>query len=171
MADSSGAGLALQLGVDSLETAKAAAILKTTLSADNSLLKRNLKGYDTVALKIRAVKQPEQLKFALLDKDGIAYGTELKVGTDWQYLLVPLHKLKQTDTLLTQAYPMFMPLFAPRGAPSTAPGVAAGSGLKLNELKQLQGIQLMFNQSAYSAAEAKGWHGVELAEVSLIQKP
>lgn len=171
VADSSGAGLALQLGVDSLETAKAAAILKTTLSADNSLLKRNLKGYDTVALKIRAVKQPEQLKFALLDKDGIAYGTELKVGTDWQYLLVPLHKLKQTDTLLTQAYPMFMPLFAPIAAPRAAPGVAAGSGLKLNELKQLQGLQLMFNQSAYSAAEAKGWHGIELAEVSLIQKP
>ena len=85
------------------------------------------------------------------------------MGTDWQYLLVPLNKLKQTDTLLTQAYPMFMPLFAP--------GVAAASGLKLNELKQLQGLQLMFNQPAYSATEAKGWHGIELAEVSLIQKP
>jgi len=43
--------------------------------------------------------------------------------------------------------------------------------LDLNELQQLQGIQLMFNQSAYSPAAAKGWHGVELAEVSLIQKP
>lgn len=163
VADSSGAGLALQLGVDSLETAQAAALVKTTLSADNSLLQRNLKGYDTVALKIRAVKQPEQLRFALLDKDGIAYGTELKVSTDWQYLLIPLHKLKQTQTLMTQAYPMFMPVYAPN--------VEQGLGLKLNELQQLQGIQLMFNQSAYSPAEARGWHGVELAEVSLIQKP
>ena len=58
---------------------------------------------------------------------------------------------------------MFMPLFAPK--------VAAGDKLKLNELSKLQGLQLMFNQSAYSAVDAKGWHGVELAEVSLIQKP
>jgi hypothetical protein len=163
VADSSAAGLALQLGVTSLETAQAAALLKTTLSVDNSLLHRNLTAYNTVALKIRAVKQPEHLSFAVLDKDGIAYGTELKVGTDWQYLLVPLKKLKATQTLLTQAYPMFMPVFAPK--------IAAGDKLKHNELSQLQGLQLMFNQSAYSAADAKGWHGVELAEVSLIQKP
>jgi len=157
-----GQGLVLQLGVDSLKEPKSAALLKTTLSLDNSLLQRDLAKYDTVAIKIRAVKQPEKLQFALLDQHGLAYGVDLSVSTDWQYLLVPLAKLSRVDTLLTQAYPVFLP--------QALVVEQAGTWSDEQKLKLIQGLQLKFKQEAYSASELPGWHGVELAEVSLIQR-
>lgn len=158
-----GQGLVLQLGVDSLKEPKSAALLKTTLSLDNSLLQRDLAKYDTLAIKIRAVKQPEKLQFALLDQHGLAYGVDLSVSTDWHYLLVPLAKLSRVDTLLTQAYPVFLP--------QAVAVEQTGTWSDEQKLELIQGLQLKFRQEAYSASEQLGWHGVELAEVSLIQRP
>lgn len=158
-----GKGQIMQLSLDGLTDSSSDWLLRTTLAADNALQARDLSQYNTLAIKIRAVQQPEQLELALLDADGLAYGAELKVSTEWQYLLVPLKMLRSTDTVMTQAYPVFMPVILPAAKPGSA------LPAKTN-LRQIQGLQLRFNSDAYTDADRKGWHGVELAEVSLIKR-
>lgn len=158
-----GKGLVLQLGLDNLQNSQSDWLLRSTLSKDNNLTIQDFSGYNTLAVKIRALPKAAKVELAILNGDGLAYGTELQPGTDWQYLLIPLSKLKATDTVTTQAYPTFMPsVLLPllRGAPLPAD----------TDLKQLQGIQLRFSSDAYSETDRQGWHGVELAEVSLIRR-
>ncbi|PKM18950.1 MAG: hypothetical protein CVV11_11080 [Gammaproteobacteria bacterium HGW-Gammaproteobacteria-15] len=158
-----GKGLALRLAIEDLQATAPELLLRVTPAPDNSLLQRDLTGYNTLAIKIRAVKQNEQIELALLNADGLAFGTELNVSTEWQYLLLPLSTLHSTATALPQAFPTFMPALLP----------AAQAGLAWpanSDLRQLQGVQLRFNAGAYAAAALGGWHAVELAEVSLIKR-
>lgn len=158
-----GKGLAMQLGLDGLTDSNNDWLLRTTLAADNRLQARDLSKYNALAVKIRAVQQPEQVELSVLDADGLAYGTELQVSTDWQYLLIPLTMLRSTDTVMTQAYPTFMPVLLKAEQPGTVLP-------EKTDLRQLQGLQLRFSTHAYPQAERKGWHGIELAEVSLIRR-
>jgi hypothetical protein len=157
-----GQGSALRLSGKDLEQG-ANPLVRMTLAADNQLQGRDLSQYNTVAIKLRAVQQTEHLQFSLLDSDGLAYGMALDVGTDWQYLLLPLSALKPTDTLYPQSYPMFMPAFYP----------ALGrieDNKWLGQLNQIQGLQMVFMGHTYSASQLNAWHAVDIAEIKLLSR-
>ena len=65
-------------------------------------------------LKVRLVRrgdsnEPLPVGVALLDADGLAWGSELPVSAQWQVLQLPVSSLEPLPTLLTQAYPTFLP--------------------------------------------------------------
>lgn len=65
-------------------------------------------------LKVRMVRrgdgnEPLTVGVALLDQDGLAWGSELPVSTQWQVLQVPVATLQPLPTLLSEAYPTFLP--------------------------------------------------------------
>ncbi|WP_337879203.1 hypothetical protein [Rheinheimera sp.] len=149
--------MALQLGIADIKAqpTDAVPLLKTTLSPNLKLDRFALQGYNSLSVKLRSY-QPQQLRLALLDQDGLAHGAEFAVKTGWQQVLIPLSQLKPVDTLLPQAYPTFSSPLLPANQVQPQP-------LQLN---QLQGLQLqLLRQSGQS-----GWQGVELAEVSLLKR-
>ncbi len=126
-------------------------LLRTQINPALGLAARDLQGYDKVAIKIRALNQTQSVQFALLNADGLAFGTELEVGEQWRYLVVPFAALKPMPTELTQAYPTFMPAQLPHQT------------LEFGELSKLQGLQLRLIASPTQSV------AVELAEVSLLR--
>lgn len=126
-------------------------LLRTETHAVMGLTQRDLAGYTKVAIKMRAVKESLPVRFALLNKDGLAFGIDLEASTDWRYQLVPLSALQATPTLLTQAYPTFMP------------ATLAHQGQNLGDLSQLQGTQWQL------LAPSDGNNALEIAEVSLMR--
>ncbi|MFC4655332.1 hypothetical protein ACFO3I_09950 [Rheinheimera marina] len=149
-------GMALQLGIADIkaQATDAVPLLKTTLSPNLKLDRFALQGYNSLSVKLRSY-QPQQLRLALLDADGLAHGAEFAVKAGWQQVLIPLSQLKSVDTLLPQAYPTF-----------SSPLLPAAQSSQPLQLNQLQGLQLqLLRQSGQS-----GWQGVELAEVSLLKR-
>lgn len=141
-----GLALRLQLGAKTDPS-----LVRTEINPDLALAKRDVSGYDKVAIKIRALNEPLELSFALLNSDGLAFGTELTVDSKWQYLVVPLTALKPMPTELTQAYPTFMP------------AQLSHQATELGDVAKLQGLQLRLLASPTSTV------AVELAEVSLLK--
>ncbi len=127
------------------------ALLRTETHAVMGLSQRDLSGYTKVAIKMRAVKDKLPVRFALLNKDGLAFGIDLEASSEWRYQLVPLSALQATPTLLTQAYPTFMP------------AQLAHQGQSLGDLSQLQGTQWQL------LAPSDGNNALEIAEVSLMR--
>lgn len=127
------------------------ALLRTETHAVMGLTQRDLTGYTKVAIKMRAVKASLPVRFALLNKDGLAFGIDLEASSDWRYQLVPLSALQATPTLLTQAYPTFMP------------AQLTHQGQSLGDLSQLQGTQWQL------LAPSDGNNALEIAEVSLMR--
>jgi hypothetical protein len=127
------------------------ALLRTETHAVMGLTQRDLAGYTKVAIKIRSVKDKLPVRFALLNKDGLAFGIDLEASSDWRYQLVPLSALEATPTLLTQAYPTFMP------------AQLAHQGQSLGDLSQLQGTQWQL------LTPSDGNNALEIAEVSLMR--
>jgi hypothetical protein len=131
------------------------ALLRTETHAVMGLTQRDLSDYSKVAIKMRAVQDNKQgtlpVRFALLNKDGLAFGIDLEASSDWRYQLVPLTALQPTPTLLTQAYPTFMP------------AQLAHQGQQLSDLSQLQGTQWQL------LAPSDGNQALEIAEVSLMR--
>ena len=66
------------------------ALLRTETHAVMGLTPRDLSGYTKVAIKMRAVKDKMPVRFALLNKDGLAFGIDLEASSEWRYQLVPL---------------------------------------------------------------------------------
>ncbi len=126
-------------------------LLRTETHAVMGLTQRDLAGYTKVAIKMRAVKEKLPVRFALLNKDGLAFGIDLEASPDWRYQLVPLSALQATPTLLTQAYPTFMP------------AQLAHQGQSLGDLSQLQGTQWQL------LVPSDGNNALEIAEVSLMR--
>lgn len=130
-------------------------LLRTETHAVMGLTQRDLSGYSKVAIKMRAVHSKKQdklpVRFALLNKDGLAFGIDLEASSEWRYQLVPLAALQATPTLLTQAYPTFMP------------AQLAHQGQSLGDLSQLQGTQWQL------LAPSDGNNALEIAEVSLMR--
>lgn len=126
-------------------------LLRTETHAVMGLTQRDLSGYTKVAIKMRAVKDKLPVRFALLNKDGLAFGIDLEASSDWRYQLVPLSALQATPTLLTQAYPTFMP------------AQLAHQGQSLGDLSQLQGTQWQL------LSPSDGNNALEIAEVSLMR--
>lgn len=127
------------------------ALLRTETHAVMGLTPRDLSGYTKVAIKMRAVKDKMPVRFALLNKDGLAFGIDLEASSEWRYQLVPLSALQATPTLLTQAYPTFMP------------AQLSHQGQSLGDLSQLQGTQWQL------LAPSDGNNALEIAEVSLMR--
>jgi hypothetical protein len=131
------------------------ALLRTETHAVMGLTQRDLSGYSKVAIKMRAVHSKKQdklpVRFALLNKDGLAFGIDLEASSEWRYQLVPLSALQATPTLLTQAFPTFMP------------AQLAHQGQQLGDLSQLQGTQWQL------LAPSDGNNALEIAEVSLMR--
>lgn len=155
-----GLGTVLKLGIDNLLGNNF--LLKTTLSADNSLRNRGTEGFNTLAIKVRAFSEIEHISFGLLDKNGLAFSKQLKVNKGWQYLLVPLSSLKISDTMMIKAYPTFMPTLLEIPNENIS--------IENSELSLIQGVQISFEKSAYSNKELKRWHGIELENISLIRR-
>ena len=126
-------------------------LLRTETHAVMGLTPRDLSGYTKVAIKMRAVKDKMPVRFALLNKDGLAFGIDLEASSEWRYQLVPLSALQATPTLLTQAYPTFMP------------AQLSHQGQSLGDLSQLQGTQWQL------LAPSDGNNALEIAEVSLMR--
>jgi hypothetical protein len=126
-------------------------LLRTETHAVMGLTPRDLSGYTKVAIKMRAVKDKLPVRFALLNKDGLAFGIDLEASSEWRYQLVPLSALQATPTLLTQAYPTFMP------------AQLVHQGQSLGDLSQLQGTQWQL------LAPSDGNNALEIAEVSLMR--
>jgi len=126
-------------------------LLRTETHAVMGLTQRDLAGYTKVAIKIRSVKDKLPVRFALLNKDGLAFGIDLEASSEWRYQLVPLSALQATPTLLTQAYPTFMP------------AQLTHQGQSLGDLSQLQGSQWQL------LASSDGNNALEIAEVSLMR--
>ncbi|MET6757271.1 hypothetical protein [Pseudoalteromonas sp. NCIMB_1079] len=155
-----GLGTVLKLGLDNLTQSND--LLKTTLAADSQLIDRNTRGLNTVAIKIRSLTKQEHINFALLDKDGLAFGTKLNVTNQWQYLLVPLSSLTSSETMMIQAYPSFMPnSIAPQGNDAKT----FDSSINL-----IQGLQISLDVKAYNDKAMSSWHGIEIENVSLIKR-
>ena len=127
------------------------ALLRTETHTVMGLTPRDLSGYTKVAIKMRAVKDKMPVRFALLNKDGLAFGIDLEASSEWRYQLVPLSALQATPTLLTQAYPTFMP------------AQLSHQGQSLGDLSQLQGTQWQL------LAPSDGNNALEIAEVSLMR--
>ena len=126
-------------------------LLRTETHAVMGLTQRDLSGYTKVAIKMRAVKDSLPVRFALLNKDGLAFGIDLEASSEWRYQLVPLSALQASPTLLTQAFPTFMP------------AQLAHQGQQLGDLSQLQGTQWQL------LAPSDGNNALEIAEVSLMR--
>ncbi|MFC0046810.1 hypothetical protein [Rheinheimera tilapiae] len=126
-------------------------LLRTETHAVMGLTPRDLSGYTKVAIKMRAVKDKLPVRFALLNKDGLAFGIDLEASSEWRYQLVPLSALQAKPTLLTQAYPTFMP------------AQLSHQGQSLGDLSQLQGTQWQL------LAPSDGNNALEIAEVSLMR--
>lgn len=126
-------------------------LLRTETHAVMGLTQRDLAGYTKVAIKIRSVKDKLPVRFALLNKDGLAFGIDLEASSEWRYQLVPLSALEAMPTLLTQAYPTFMP------------AQLTHQGQSLGALSQLQGTQWQL------LASSDGNNALEIAEVSLMR--
>jgi hypothetical protein len=154
-------GLALRLSSENLthHSNETHPLVRMTLAVDNQLKNRNLNGYNTVAIKVRALQQTEYVQFSLLDADGLAKGRELEVSTNWHYLVVPLTSLVERDTLFPKSYPMFMP------AVYSATKTTVQSPLNL-----LQGLQFAFSSNKYPPNIRKGWHAIEIAELKLLKQ-
>ena len=154
-------GLALRLSTKKLaeQPNQSHPLVRITLPADNQLKGRTLSGYNTVAIKIRALQHTEYLQVSLLDSDGLANGRELEVSTDWQYLLVPIASLAGRDTLFPQSYPMFMPAVFP-----------ATESNQQSPLNLLQGLQFAFDGEKYPSGSHKKWHAIEIAELKLLKR-
>lgn len=157
-----GQGVALKLSSDAIEPELANPLVRIMPTVDNKLTVRNLTGYNTLAVKVRAYDQSEYLQIALLDKNGLAYGTLVEVEPKWHYVLIPLNRMQAVNTIQPQVYPTFMPaLIEPTNTKNT---------LTTTDLNLLQGLQFAFDAASYKGNKAKGWHGIEIAEVSLIQR-
>lgn len=156
-----GLGTVLKLGLDNLTDSNF--LLKTTLAADSQLINRSTDGFNTLAIKIRSVTEQEHINFALLDKDGLAFGTKLNVSDKWQYLLVPLSALTATDTMMIQAYPSFMPK-------SIAPQLGYNAKTFDSAINLIQGLQISFDVKSYNDKAMSSWHCIEIDNVSLIKR-
>lgn len=141
-------GLALRL---QLAKGGDPSLLRTQINPDLGLTRRELSGYDKIAVKIRALTSPLSIEFSLLNQDGLAFGRQITVDTKWQYLVVPIAALQPLPAELTQAYPTFMPAQLNHQATELGP------------LSQLQGLQLRLLASPSQTV------AVELAEVSLLK--
>jgi hypothetical protein len=157
-----GQGLALRLSTEKL-TEGENPLLRLTLAPDNPLALRNLAKYNTLAIKLRAIKQAENLQFSLLDSHGLAYGITLEVSTDWQYLVVPVSALKALDTLFPKSYPSFMPA-------SYKVADEDRESHFTEQLNLLQGMQLVLLGQKYAKKASKGWHGIDISEVKLLSR-
>lgn len=141
-------GLALRL---QLAKGGDPSLVRTQINPDLGLTRRDLSGFDKVAVKIRALTSPLAIEFSLLNQDGLAFGRQINLDTKWQYLVLPIGALQPLPTELTQAYPTFMPAQLKHQTTAIGP------------LSQLQGLQLRLLASPTQTV------AVELAEVSLLK--
>lgn len=65
----------------------------------------------TVVLKARSLSgSPEKIQLALIDKQGVAFGTFLDLGTTLKEYSIPINQLKIVNTvILPRPYPSFLP--------------------------------------------------------------
>jgi hypothetical protein len=157
-----GLGTALRLELDALDKSDNNFLLRTVLSADNSLENRNFDGYNALAVKVRSLYKNEHITLGLLNKDGLAYSKSFSVQNKWQIILLPLSALIQSDIMMIKAYPTFIPtLIAKQNS----------THFEENELLTfIQGVQVLLDNSAYKSSDLKGWHGIEIEYISLIRR-
>ncbi|MER2492044.1 hypothetical protein [Catenovulum sediminis] len=157
-------GLALRLTMDNVVEGDENWLVRLTPSSENPVKRRNLAGYNTLAIKARAVTQTEYIEISMLDANSLAYGTRVKVSPQWQYLLIPLSKLKPTQTLLTQAYPVFMPVSL-----STSE-VKMAEIIDMQNLNNYQGFQFRLVDGLYKPSALDKWHAIDIESIELIQR-
>ncbi|AWB69165.1 hypothetical protein C2869_21930 (plasmid) [Saccharobesus litoralis] len=158
----SGQSVVLQLGMDALKADNANWLARFAYAEDNSLAGRDLKGYDHLLVKIKGHGAQEHVHFGVLDKDGIAFGTEFSVTNQWQYKLIPLPSLKPVTSMLTKSYPMFMP--AERQLTPEKNKLAA------SDMRYSQGLQIGFSIDKYAKNQRDKWHGIEIEQITLYKK-
>ncbi|QUN07260.1 hypothetical protein KDN34_07510 [Shewanella yunxiaonensis] len=130
-------------------------LLRLDLANDNQLIGRDLRGYNALALRIRAFAT-DHLQLGIIGNDGLAWGTDVSVASDWKTLVLPLDKFQPIGTMLGQAYPTFMPV--------TVGPFASQSSLALNAI---EGLQLSL--PPLGAHQTMPQRGIEIAEVALVQ--
>ncbi|KMT66686.1 family 1 glycosylhydrolase [Catenovulum maritimum] len=161
VAGQNGLGTAFRLSIMDLEQSGSNWLLRSTLAEDNHFSAKNLSGYNTLAIKARAIGDTDEfVNIAVLNQDGLAFGKTIQVGQNWQFYQISIADLTSVKTMMTNGYPMFLPAEYPS---------LKQADVLLN-LNQIQGSQVSFDASKYSSQALKGWHAVELEYMYLIKK-
>ncbi len=149
-------GATLKLAYFADDKRVAGALMRNTLAKDNQLQGRDLSGYNGLAIRVRSLGKADRVQLGLIGQDGLAYGTDFPVKSEWQTLVLPLDKFAPIGTLMAQAYPSFMPV--------TVGPYKAQTKLALSALS---GVQLIMPELAGNRSVES--RGIEIAELALIQ--
>lgn len=113
-------------------------------------LRTKLPGKKTLALKARSLDPgPISIQVALIDKNGVAYGKVIQIGSVSKEYEIPISELKKVKTVsMPRPYPTFLPYYFSTGEKNgpinleTVEGIqiSIGPGLSESELMKTHGV-------------------------------
>jgi hypothetical protein len=111
-------------------------------------------------LRVRARagdRTSDRMEIALVERDGTAWGTVIKLTEAWKDHLIPLSDLEPTAlALLPRPYPQFLPYLMERDAGREGPRIA-----------ELDGLQFSLSAELSGGSDAEGAHGFEIERVAI----
>jgi hypothetical protein len=114
-------------------------------------------------LRVRAraaERGSDRMEIALVERDGAAWGTVIKLTDAWKEFVIPLSELRPTPlALLPRPYPQFLPYLMESDTGRDGPRIA-----------ELDGLQFSVSAGLFDDSDAEGAHGFEIERVVLAQK-
>jgi hypothetical protein len=107
-----------------------------------------------------AERGSDRMEIALVERDGTAWGTVIKLTDEWKEFVIPISELRPTAlALLPRPYPQFLPYLMQSDAGREGPRIA-----------ELDGLQFSVSASLFDTSDAEGAHGFEIERVVLARK-
>jgi len=111
-------------------------------------------------LRVRARtadRSNDRLEIALVETDGAAWGTVIKLADEWKEYRIPLSDLRPVAlALLPRPYPQFLPYLLEKE-----------SGREGPRISHLDGLQFSVSRGLFEGTAAEGAHGFEIERVVL----
>ena len=115
-------------------------------------------------LRIRARsadRSSDRVEVALVERDGSAWGTVLKLTDEWQDFVVRTADLRRVPlALLPRPYPQFLPYL-----------MEVDTGREAPRFTELDGVQLSVSAALFGGDESEGAHGFQVERVVLEPQP